>query len=264
MIKKGLLEQRLETEDVFVPKLQDIDIQIQRIFYFGSITVNEIIRDFYEGLAKAIFSGELRDRQRENVSIEPDLTDRTRKRYIEVKAAGRTRRVMLKDEQIKKYLSLQFSDYPIRDPRIYFVIFRYGTRGIKRRVDGLSREGVLEYLAGDTRFMIGLPFSIVHCVHEKGPQINNFFSRYDGERTACTNFSSRAIDMFFAYPEEAIKCMSLNPDDFKIRRTKLTSDVTINSYNVQAFPMTLIKNTDEYNESWRKGLLGKLKRDVPF
>ena len=88
MIKPETLESRLKEDEVFEPKNREINFEVQKLFRFARTNVNEVIRDFYESLARAIFSGTLRERQNETSVIEPDLTNVLRSRYIEVKAEG--------------------------------------------------------------------------------------------------------------------------------------------------------------------------------
>ncbi|MFH1290853.1 MAG: hypothetical protein ABIH92_05625 [Nanoarchaeota archaeon] len=265
MIRESLLERRLREGQVHNPRSSNVILQVQRTFYFGFVDVNRVIRDFYEGLAQAIFSGDLRDRQREGeCDIEPDVTSMARKRYIEVKAAGHTRRIMLKDEQIEKYTSLQISEDPIPDPRIYFTLFRYGTRGIQKALREKSEEEAIEYLAQDTRFMVGLPLSIIHTIHRAGFDEISPITRYDGERgVSCTNFSTLLFDSFFSRPEQTIRDFSLYPGDYDIKRRQL-GELIVNQHLVKPFPLVLIKDTDAHHAKWISQLRQELLGGVPF
>ncbi|MFH1802929.1 MAG: hypothetical protein ABH864_05790 [archaeon] len=265
MIPAKLLENILRDGETHNPRNPTVTLQIQQTFSFGSVHTNRLIRDFYEGLARAIFSGELRNRQQEeDCEIEPDITSIAKQRYIEVKAAGHTRRVMLKDEQIRKYESLQISNYPFPDPKIYFTIFRYRTRGIQKALMGKSEEEAIEYLAQDTKLMVGLPFSIVRTVHQSGFEKSSPITRYDGERgVLCTNFSTVLFDSFFSQPEATIEKFSLSPADYCIKRRRLGS-IQVNRTPLTPFPLVLIKDTDEHHASWVSNLRQELLGDVPF
>jgi hypothetical protein len=265
MIPEGLLEKRLREGKVHHPRNPSITVQIQQTFYFGSLHINELLRDFYGGLAAAIFSGTLRNRQTEgDREIEPDLTSTAKGRYIEVKAAGRTRRVMLKDDQMAKYLSLQLSEDPIPHPRIYFVFFRYGTRGIQKALYGKSQEESFEYIARDTKFMVGLPLSIVHSIHHAGLEDHPLAPRTYGEGgVPCTNFSTLVFDSFFSHPEKTIRMFSLYPGHYQVKRRKI-GQLSVNGTEINPFPLVLIKATDEHHASWIKQVRKELLGNVPF
>mgnify|MGYP001560874207 CR=1 FL=1 len=263
MIKREVLEERIKIDDVFKPKNLDVKVEVQQLFYFGKVHINEILRDFYEHLAQAIFSGNLRNRQIENgEDVAPDLTDHPRRRYIEVKAVGHTKRVMLKGEQIDKYANIQTSESFLT--RIYFNLFRYSTRGIVKRTEGMREDDIIQFLAQDTKFMVGLPFSIVYKIHSEGYKGHDLASRTYGVGGApCTNLSTRGIDLFFSNPEQVIESFHLNPEDFLIRRTKIAEGVTVNSYPLAPFPMTLIKASDSYHKKFVRQLEEK-SEEVPF
>ncbi|MBU0466615.1 MAG: hypothetical protein KJ718_05295 [Nanoarchaeota archaeon] len=265
MIPEGLLEKRLREGKVHIHRNPNVNVHVQKVFYFGSLNVNEMIRDFYEGLARAIFSGSLRNRQtEEDYDIEPDITSPERKRYIEVKAAGHTRRIMLKDDQIEKYARLQISKDPIPNPRIYFTFFRYGTRGIQKQLSGKSEEEALAYFAQHTRVMVGFPLSIIHKIHKEGFGSNPLATRTSGDLgMSCTNFTTLAFDFFFSQPEQTIRRFSLYPGNYEIKRRKLGA-LTINKIPIKPFPFVLIKDTDGYHRKWISQLREELLRDIPF
>ena len=221
------------------------------------------MRDFYEALAQAIFAGEIRNRNKESGDIEPDLTDCERNRYIEVKCAGHTRRIMLKDDQIDKYRKLQLSEFPIENPRIYFTMFRYAVRGIEKHVKDYREDQVINFLTTNTSYMVGLPFSVIYHIHQHGSASSDLYTRCETERSnPVTNFSTRAFELFFSEPERALKDVYLNPKDFNIRRTKISKRMSVNSYSLNQFPITLIKDNDEYHQQFIDRLKEERERKV--
>ncbi len=262
MVAKRTLEERLEVEDIFHPKTRSIRVQEQRVLPQVNYA-QEILRDFYESVAKAIFSGESRNRQKEQ-GIEPDLSDSERARYIEVKATGHTRRVMLKDGQMEKYETLQVSNFPIPNPRIYVVIFRYAAREIHKEVKGFSTKEVINYLTKNTSFMLGLPYSLAHNIHKQGYSGNGNVTRFAGEKgTPCTYLSTRLIDQFFTDPQAAISSLSLDPNNFLIRKTKIGA-LRVNRFSLTPFPMTMIKDSDKYHKKFVRELNKERNKEVPF
>ncbi len=265
MLDSKFIEARLKHSKVFKPKRGKISFEVQQTLPFSSPQVNRILRDFYEALAQAIFAGETRNRNKKLADIEPDLTHYERKRYIEVKCAGHTRRIMLKDEQIDKYHRLQLSDFPIENPRIYFTMFRYAVRGIERHVKDYREDQVINFLTINTSYMVGLPFSVIYHIHQNGSDLSDLYTRCETEMSnPVTNFSTRAFELFFTEPEIALKDVFLNPKDFTIRRTKTSKRMSINSYPLQQFPITLIKDNDNYHQEFINKLKEEKEREVPF
>ena len=267
MLKSNVFRTKLRQSRVFKPKRREISFDVQQTLPFSSPQVNRILRDFYEVLAKAIFEGKSMDRNNETNDIEPDLTDIERRRYIEVKCAGHTRRIMLKDEQIAKYARLQLSDFPIENPRIYFSMFRYAVRGIEEHVKDYREDQVINFLTANTSYLVGLPFSVIYHIHQHGLGLSKsgLYSRCETERSnPVTNFSTRAFELFFAEPEQALADISLNSDDFTIRRTKTSKRISVNSYPLIQFPITLVKDNNDYHQKFIKRLREERDSKVPF
>ena len=265
MLNSKFIEKRLRHSKVFKPKKAKISFEVQQTLPFSSPQVNRILRDFYEALAQAIFAGETRNRNKESKDIEPDLTDYERNRYIEVKCAGHTRRIMLKDEQIDKYRRLQLSDFPIENPRIYFAMFRYAVRGIERHTKEFREDQVINFLTMNTSYMVGLPFSVIYHIHQRGSELSELYTRCETERSnPVTNFSTRAFELFFSEPERALKNIYLNPKDFTIRRTKTSKRMSVNSHPLIQLPITLVKDNDEYHQKFIDKLRGEKRSKAIF
>ncbi|MBI2630465.1 hypothetical protein HYW76_05165 [Candidatus Pacearchaeota archaeon] len=244
MLKKGLLETMMSQVEVFTPKYA-------RVIIPPSKDIIHLIRLFYQGLNQTIFSGDLESQIELNgATIQPDTTDYKRQRYIEVKAAGHTRRVMLKDREIFTRLELQLSSSPIPNPRIYYSLYRYGMKGILGKFRDSHSEEVTQFLAENTKFMVGLPFSVILQVYLAGYEPHEFVSRKYGRGVPATHFSSSLFDLFLSSPEQAITSFGFNPEDFIIKKKKLADRVSLNGFNVNPFPLVLIKDTDEFHQAW--------------
>ena len=172
---------------------------------------------------------------------------------------------MLKDGQIRKYSELQTSDSPIQNPRIYWTLFRYGVRGIQKIYGHEPTDKIIDYLSQDTRFMVGLPFSVIYELHEEGFRKNGLTTRFNGKiGTPCTNFSTVMFDLFFSKPEQALEMFGLNPEDFRIRRHRVPEGILMNSHPLQPFPLALIKDNDQHHACWIERLKRKQEEEVPF
>ncbi len=259
MLPEGLLAERMRRgSDVFCPKVYSARIPFP-ITIANEKTITTILGCFYEGLNEAIFGGEKLPR-RKGMNVIPDGTDVSRNRHLEVKAVGHTRRVMLKDKQIEGYRNLQLSNYPNENPKLYMPVYRYGMRGACEHFMLRPSDHVFRYLAENTRFMIGLDFSVIDAIHRAGYKGHHLASRNYGRKgKPATHLSSVLIDLFFSNPEEALKEFELEIKDYRIRHHILSKGLVINGVQIQPFPMVLIKSTGEYHLHFIKQLRKRVK-----
>ncbi len=259
MIPSRLLEKRIRECPVHHPRHPNtnIDLSMGRLL-FDQADPAQIVGRFYESLSQAIFSGEIGIKQENGDSeIEPDITAPERGRYIEVKAVGLSRAPMFKDYQIEEYRQLQFFDDPIPEARIYFTLFRYNARGIRQRLRGSTTNETLEYFARNTRFMTGLPFSLIYQIYKKGNDAGNHLTErtHSREGEPCTILRTTALDEFFSHPEGTIRQFSFYPGNYEIKR-RVLGNLTINDIPVTPFPMVLIKDTDQHHSKWLESIRG--------
>jgi len=254
MLSKGLLEERLKSCKIFNSKFNSAKIiipkKLENIFL-----INFIFWRFYEGLNQALFSGE-QNLFFKDVNSYPDLTDYRRGRYIEVKCAGHSRRIMLKDSQINNYRLLQMSNEPIKNPRIYFTIYRYGFKGILKKFKNKKPKEIVESLAENTKFMVGIPFSVISHAHSYGEkyEVPLLSRKFGVHGIPSTHLSTVLIDDFFEKPEKALEYLELNPTEFKIRYYKTSDGIKVNGFEVKPFSIVLIKSSDEFEKRFVDGL----------
>lgn len=219
---------------------------------------------FFEILGHGIYGGkigeffEFSENNDRNHRSEPDITHSKTNLLREVKAVQTGSRLMLVDEQIRKYFLLQTE----HKYQVTFEIFRYNVQHLSKIFDENGLEGLVDQLAKRTRAMISIPFSVIYKIHQE--EENTFIRRYrDNEFADSTEFSGGGLQGLLEKPEETFKELNINPEFFEFRKKIFPNDVTINCTAIEPFPVLIIKEKDSERE------LRQLKEsveydDVPF
>ena len=86
MLPEGLLEQRLLDSEVFPLKTESYEFAHSKKRITPK-TLGRFVGTFYEGLSRALFGGVIGKSDEEPITV-PDIRDKKRERWVEVKAAS--------------------------------------------------------------------------------------------------------------------------------------------------------------------------------
>lgn len=210
---------------------------------------------YFEILDNGIFGGSLGEIHKFNedtgngLTSEPDITHKNTNRLRETKSVVVGECLRLTDEQIGKYSALQLGEgnYFPNFPEIIFDIFRHGVRKMTSRFGKENLKELVQNHSKNTRFMLSLPFSVIHHIANSYGDYNSFISRYEEEREKfgpTTRFLSPGLNNLLAYPEETFRIQGLNPDDYEFRKRKLPRGMRMNNFRIKPFPILLVKEKD--------------------
>lgn len=207
---------------------------------------------FFELLSQGIYGGKIQniqDVEEQNLDInhtEPDLTSSTQKCFREVKSASKGNYVRLRNDQIERYALLQEGSGMFSKPLIRFEIFRHGIKELQKNFRDKNLEDLINSLCEEVKFQLSLPFSIVHKLFKENTPFSSkreYLNKF-GERLAYTEFSSYGLNHFLAEPEESIRGLGLNLDDFIIQKRKSSKKLFMNGTKIKQYPILLIGDVD--------------------
>jgi len=221
---------------------------------------------FFEILAQGIYGGKIGEffgfdeSNGKNKGSEPDITHQKPNILREVKATSVRYSLMLRNEQMEKYLSLQIGDYFPEPPIIRFEIFRHNVKDLPGIFNKGGLEGVIKKLTEGIRSMISFPFSIMYRIYQAGIP---FTGKYGGETFHnSTRFYTSGLNYLLAEPEETFKKLEIDPESFEFQKKRFPRNVIINEEKISPFPVLII------NEKNPGAELQNLKEifydDVPF
>jgi len=215
---------------------------------------NKKIGDYFEFLVQGIYGGMLREQyypNENNLLIEPDLINISHKNIFESKSVFAGEVLKIEDFQLAKYIYLQkvfknkeSNKYPI----ITYEISKHRVSKLSARFKNKPLEFFVGECSKNILSYISLPLSVISKIH-LSEKDKNFISR-GGENwhSTYTSLTSTGLNLFIAYPEEALSRIKLNPEDYIIKKRKFPKTITMNSKNINSFPVLIIR--DKYHEKW--------------
>jgi hypothetical protein len=102
--------------------------------------------------------------------------------------------------------------------------------------------------------MVSLPLSVMEKIHSRREE-SKFIFRYNGNKWKdnYTRIISKGINQFIAYPEEMLKHLNLNPEDYIIKKRKFSQTITMNGNKIKPFPVLIIQ--DKNHQKWAEDFL---------
>lgn len=221
---------------------------------------------YFEILDNGIFGGSLGEIHKFNedtgngLTSEPDITHLNTNRLRETKSVVVGECLRLTDEQIGKYSALQLGEgnYFPAFPEIVYDIFRHGVRKMTSRFGKENLKDLIENQSKNTRFMISLPFGVIHHIADPYNEYRSFTSRYwglddlegqvdEGKKAdfgPTTKLLSPGLNNLLAYPEETFHTQGLNPDNYEFYKRKLPKGMRMNNFRIKPFPILIVKEKD--------------------
>lgn len=205
---------------------------------------------FYEILAQGIYGGKrtkkylLENDNGFSMGFIPDLINGNR--IWDSKASAARQHIKLKDEQLMKYSLFQMkSEEP---PNIKIDIFRHGINNMNSKfIDRPLKEFVFQ-LTKDTRSMVSLDLSVIFEYYRMAHKTKHLKLRYD-KGLSYTKISPVTLNNFIAYPEKTVEELGFDLKDIEIKKRRFPSDVKVNGYEMNSFPVVIIENKN-YPEKW--------------
>lgn len=225
-----------------------------------------VMGGFYEYVNWALYGGKLNDVRFDidwengdvgEESIKPDvISDGV---IWEVKACCSGHSCNLMNRQLEGYRSLQYSS---PEKRVLFSFYRHFLHGIKsKRTKNLLEADIMDELSKKTYFSIVLPFRVILQMQQR-PVIDGrdgnpdvvMARLYEGgkEWPDCLCINSPTINRFLTDPEQNLRYLDLDPNDFEIERYRSPGNLSINRKRVNPFPIVRIidKNHDQWVEQF--------------
>ncbi len=226
----------------------------------------------FEFISRGIYGGEYKLTQGisgengNHLLSEPDIFHSENDLYREVKSFRTGGQLKLLDEQMEKYVQIQFPDlqtqmdFPgiLKDPKIRFELFRHRIKNLTKKHKDSEIEKLVSGISKGIGFMISMPFSVAYAAYAHLNQGEGGLTyRYEEQRESWyTSIRSSGLNQILAHPERSLKGLGLNPDDFKFYKRKFPKNVILNGNEVSPFPVLIIK------ESSPKSQLEKLREMV--
>jgi len=169
--------------------------------------------------------------------VEPDLTVDRSGAYIETKSiSSGGGSLMLKDAQTARYALLQLGEGVYDSPTIYYALYHHNSRGIAKRTNGNLKK-IIDEVCGEMVFRLQIPFSIIWKMYKQARRQHNplnarraVFTEWEegrnGKRIEIGREELSRIRLGTLYelisnPEDIIKTLGLNPDDYEFERRKM-------------------------------------------
>ena len=231
---------------------------------------SQLIGHMYELLIATFYGGKLLNNPlnitipckegNETINVMPDVVDFRNNKFWESKCIANGRRLPLRDDQGKGYNALQkIKPYPT----INFMIWKHSVDEIKLDLER-SAESLLEEVCSSTSYAIVLPMSLIaefadlnklevhsDLVYRYAPEkIALRKGRTDPDSRHCVYVKNPALYTLLKSPEEIIKQLGLNPEDYLFNRLISPSDFHVNKYLLKQFP--ILEITDKNHEKWAK------------
>jgi hypothetical protein len=246
-----------------------IPIQTSLIEYRQLKATTHGVGVFYEVLTKAIFGGSRHEREhvinnnglgglvQETVNAVPDLTDHGVGVHWESKGlsliAGDLK---LYDGQTTRYMMLQASMGKIPDPEIVYCVYCYAVGNRQRSIQKMSEgklEKIISLLAENTTMSFFLPLSLILHLHKKGTSRSvhrRTFETGEQKEQPMTRIRPKQLLGLMQEPLQEIERLHLRAGDYEIYRARLPEKVSVNSHQLSAFPVLVVK--DKSHGGWLK------------
>ena len=215
----------------------------------------------FEKIAGAIFGGfhhggRLTVVGNGDSTIQPDISDHKRRRYIEVKSRAQNQQPKFLREQIIKNLSWMLYDFSEPRPKSYMALFNHNVLGMEKR--NLKKQEYLEELTrGGILYGLFIPITISSqfFINPDKTQESGYLLReynFDSSMSQrgyssyhVVTFSSSFPRDLILEPEQTLEKIGFNPEDFKISRKKVKG-LRINGKQVHQFPMLFMDGDLDY------------------
>jgi len=217
---------------------------------------------FFELLAHQIFGGSLLGlRYMSGVDgFRPDIVEYPKNKIREVKSCKWGDSLKLTDHKIGEYALIQGYSLLSKNPgkcedfQIFFDCFKYY---LTAPVDFFSQStkdktklfsSIFDIMPQETAFLISLPFSIIWEIHRKS-------SRYeDNKWDNCSRFNAPMMQALLTDPHQTLEDkLKLNPDDYRIKKTRIPKTMEICRRKLKPFPVLLIKHCSKnQHNKWAK------------
>ena len=247
----------------------------KELFKYDEDRVNYGLRTrigtFYEILTSAIFGGRWlgtsNASENGNGLFQPDVL--SKETIIESKSVCWKEALKIVDFQFDQYLLQQCADFYQSPHRIFFSIFKYNIKSplsYFRQNKTNVLEEMVKGLSQNTSFLLFLPFSVISSLHNSEQNISEekklYFSRYEDQRfDTLTRLKATGMKKILLSPEEILEVYGLNPQDYKIVKTRLPGKIKMNQNEIIPFPILLIedKNYNKWLEKFREENKFKIK-----
>lgn len=207
--------------------------------------------------------------------IQPDVSNHRDRIYYEVKSCQWTSQLKLIRTQVERNLRWMLHEDSGEDTESNFVFYRHRIMNMQKR--HLSKHELLdELLDGGVLYAVKTPISIpaqffIHPdkINRKRYVLNTYdYSdriKYGYGSYQILSTSSVFLNDLIQNPEETLKVLGLNPDDFEIDKAKVKG-IRINNKRLKEFPMIFIKQKDASkwiaeNKEIFEFLFGKIRDD---
>jgi hypothetical protein len=239
--------------------------QMAFLGYDYQLKLKENLGFFFEILCQGIYGGKLKHREPLTSQLNlftggeevicPDLLCGKGK-YKEVKGVAKGQTLKLLDKQMKKYSSMLANGDNSHHTEIRFEIFRHGVLNLLSTFRKKPLEELVGAISSNTKFMLSIPPQIAFSIYDGGP----YTSKYTGDRwDRCSQFLSNGINSLLAYPDETLTQLGVNPKDFKIRKMRFPAGVKMNNFEINPFPILVIK--DKNYARWLKNFNNQEKAE---
>lgn len=82
----------------------------------------------------------------------------------------------------------------------------------------------------------------------------NSSSKYKGDKwDKCSRFLSSDLNAMVAYPENTLRPLGFDPEEFSLRKRRFPQGVLINGVEINPFPILIVK--DKMYAEWAKNLV---------
>jgi len=224
--------------------------------------MNPRLGAFFELLSYQIFGGTLLGLKSLSGidGFKPDIVDYSKNVIREVKSCKWGDSLKLTNHKIGEYALMQsYIDFLPEDLRhssepfqIFFDCFKYNITNpanlfMQRTKDKQQLfNSIFNELPNEISYLISLPFSVIW-------EINNNSSRYDGPRyDSLSRFSSLLMQDLLTHPHHTIENkLGLNPDDYRIKQTRIPRTMKICRRPLKPFPVLLIRHrSEQHHKKW--------------
>lgn len=224
--------------------------------------MNPRLGAFFELLSYQIFGGTLLGLKSLSKidGFKPDIVDYSGNIIREVKSCKWGDSLKLTDHKIGEYALMQsylnFLPEELRNSsspfQIFFDCFKYNLTNpadlfMQRTKDKQELfNQIVNELSNEVSYLISLPFSIIWEVH-------NNSSRYDGSRyDSLSRFSSPLMQDLLTHPHKTLEeQLGINPDDYRIKKTRIPKTMEICRRPLKSFPVLTIKHRSaQQHKKW--------------
>jgi len=227
---------------------------------------------FYELLSHQIFGGTLMGSRSMSGfdGFKPDIVDYKMGIIREVKSHKWGDSLKLTDHKIGKYAIMQAYRFflpenlkeLLKDFQIFFDCFKHNLTTPSQFFLQKTKNkynlflDIFNTLSQETSFLLSLPFSIIWKIH------NLSSSKYDGDMfDSLSRFTSPLMQDLLTAPHKTLEDqLKLNPDDYRVKQTRIPKTMQICGRDIKPFPVLLIKHRSKpQHDKWVKKFIEEKK-----